>query len=121
NDDNQWVFNWPADCHFPRLLLRNFPGQKGIDMKGTKAVLRIVFCLTVIAGVQPTALAAGATVTVDYSKPKQTIAGFGASITWLAGDLNNFSPANQTALLNLLYSTTLPSSPSQKWFIHSAQ
>ena len=51
-------------------------------MKGTKAVLRIVFCLTVIAGVQPTALAAGATVTVDYSKPRQTIAGFGASITW---------------------------------------
>jgi glucuronoarabinoxylan endo-1,4-beta-xylanase len=78
-------------------------------MKGTKAVLRIVFCLTVTAGVHERAEAAGSTVTVDYSKPKQTIAGFGASITWLAGDLNNFSPANQTALLNALYSTTLPS------------
>src|SRR5258708_40003013 len=78
-------------------------------MKGTRTVLRIVFCLIVIAGVHKRAEAASATVTVDYSKPKQTIAGFGASITWLAGDLNNFSPANQTALLDALYSTTLPS------------
>jgi hypothetical protein len=31
--------------------------------------------------------AAPATVTVDYTHPKQTIAGFGASITWVAIDL----------------------------------
>jgi len=49
------------------------------------------------------------TVTVDYGQPRQTVAGFGASITWLAGDLNNFSAANQTALLDALYSTSVPS------------
>jgi len=48
-------------------------------------------------------------VTVDYSKPKQTIAGFGASITWVAGDINGFAPADQTAILDALYSTTTPS------------
>jgi glucuronoarabinoxylan endo-1,4-beta-xylanase len=48
-------------------------------------------------------------VTVDYSKPKQAIAGFGASITWVAGDLNSFAPADQTAILDALYSTTSPS------------
>src|SRR5260221_11251493 len=77
-------------------------------MKGTKAVLRIVFCLTVIACVQQRAFAAGAAVTVDYRKPKQTIEGFGAGIPWVAGNINNFSAADQTTILNNLYSTTQP-------------
>lgn len=62
-----------------------------------------------LAAVAPTAHAATATVTVDYSKPKQTISGFGAAITWLAGDLNNFSAANQTAILDTLYNVNVPS------------
>jgi glucuronoarabinoxylan endo-1,4-beta-xylanase len=53
--------------------------------------------------------AASATVTVDYNQRKQTLAGFGASITWVASDLPNFSASNQTAILNTLYSTTSPS------------
>jgi glucuronoarabinoxylan endo-1,4-beta-xylanase len=53
--------------------------------------------------------AAPATITVDYTKPKQTIAGFGASITWVAIDLKNFAAADQTTILNALYSTSIPS------------
>ncbi len=54
------------------------------------------------------------TVTVNYAQPKQTVAGFGAAITPftccpVASDLNNFSAANQTAILNALYSTSVPS------------
>ena len=78
-------------------------------MKRTNAVLAILSSLFVMGSVPQRVLAAGATVTVDYSQPKQTIAGFGASITWLAGDLNSFAPADQTTILNALYSTTTPS------------
>ena len=45
--------------------------------------------------------AAPATISVDYTKPKQTIAGFGASITWVALDLKNFSAHDQTASAGL--------------------
>jgi len=55
------------------------------------------------------AAGAAATVTVNYSQPKQTISGIGAAITWLAGDLNNFSAANQTAILDTLYNVNVPS------------
>src|SRR5690348_2055577 len=83
--------------------------EERMNMQRSHAVFTILFSLVVIACGQQRALAAGATVTVDYSQPKQTIAGFGASITWLAGDLNNFAPADQTAVLDALYSTTKPS------------
>ena len=58
----------------------------------------------------------GVTVNVDFSKPKQTITGFGASITWIANDFHNFSAADQTTILNSLYSTTSPSAgqPTQR-------
>ncbi len=55
------------------------------------------------------AWAATANVTVDYSKPKQTLSGFGASITWTANDLGNFSTADQAAILSALYNTAGPS------------
>lgn len=51
----------------------------------------------------------GTTVTVDFAQPLQAIDGFGASITWVANDLGNFSPANQTAILDALYNTNAPS------------
>jgi len=51
----------------------------------------------------------GATVNVDFSKPKQTLSGFGASITWIANDFHNFSAADQTTILNALYNTNGPS------------
>jgi glucuronoarabinoxylan endo-1,4-beta-xylanase len=52
---------------------------------------------------------ASVTVTVNFGQPLQTIQGFGASIPWVAGNLNNFSAADQTTILNALYSTTQPS------------
>lgn len=48
---------------------------------------------------------ATATVTVNYNQSQQTVDGFGASITWVAGDLPNFSSANQSAILDTLYAT----------------
>jgi glucuronoarabinoxylan endo-1,4-beta-xylanase len=77
------------------------------NMKNT--ILQIaVFALLVGSAWQRVA-AATATVTVDYSKPKQTIEGFGAGIPWVAGNINNFSAADQTTILDALYSTTKPS------------
>ena len=51
----------------------------------------------------------GVTVSVDYAAPLQKIDGFGASITWVANDFGNFSAANQTAILDALYNTNVPS------------
>ena len=68
------------------------------------AVVILLACLAVaLHGAAP------ATVTVDYTKSKQTVAGFGASITWVAIDLKNFPAADQTTILNALYSTSMPS------------
>jgi glucuronoarabinoxylan endo-1,4-beta-xylanase len=52
---------------------------------------------------------ASATVNVNFGQPLQAIQGFGASIPWVAGDLDKFSAADQTTILNALYSTTQPS------------
>lgn len=53
--------------------------------------------------------AANVTVNVDYTNQRQTIEGFGASATWVANDLDAFSPARQTQILELLYDTSKPS------------
>jgi glucuronoarabinoxylan endo-1,4-beta-xylanase len=53
--------------------------------------------------------AANVTVNVDYSNPRQTLEGFGASATWVANDIDAFSPAKQTQILDLLYNTSQPS------------
>jgi O-glycosyl hydrolase len=74
-------------------------------MKRVQSMYRIAASLLLVCALAE----AQNSVSVDYGQPRQTVAGFGASITWLAGDLNNFSPANQTALLDALYSTSLPS------------
>ena len=52
--------------------------------------------------------AANVTVNVDYNNPRQTIEGFGASATWVANDIDSFSPAKQTQILDLLYNTSQP-------------
>src|SRR5437867_10088830 len=75
----------------------------------TRAALQLLLALLLVGTFRQQLDAATATVTVDYNQPKQTIAGFGASITWVASDLTNFSAANQTAILDTLYSTTSPS------------
>ena len=52
--------------------------------------------------------AANVTVNVDYTNQRQTVEGFGASVTWVANDLDAFSPAKQTQILELLYDTSKP-------------
>ena len=71
--------------------------------------LQVIMAAVSIAAVGRQAQAATGTVTVDYSKPLQTIDGFGAAITWVANDFGNFSAANQTAILDALYNTNVPS------------
>ena len=52
--------------------------------------------------------AANVSVNVDYNNPRQSIEGFGASATWVANDIDSFSPAKQTQILDLLYKTSQP-------------
>ena len=52
--------------------------------------------------------AANVTVNVNYNSPRQTVEGFGASATWVANDLDKFSAAKQTQILDLLYKTGQP-------------
>ena len=78
------------------------------SMKNTSLHIA-VFALLVGGAWHTVAAAGGATVTVDYSKPKQTIEGFGAAIPWVAGNINYFSAADQSTILDALYSTTKPS------------
>jgi glucuronoarabinoxylan endo-1,4-beta-xylanase len=71
-----------------------------------KIIVRIAVVVLFAGSAWQTMAAATGTVTVDYSKPKQNVSGFGASITWLAGDINHFTTSDQTAILDALYSTT---------------
>jgi glucuronoarabinoxylan endo-1,4-beta-xylanase len=52
--------------------------------------------------------AANVSVNVNYTNPRQTVEGFGASVTWVANDLDSFSPAKQAQILELLYDSTKP-------------
>jgi glucuronoarabinoxylan endo-1,4-beta-xylanase len=52
--------------------------------------------------------AANVSVNVDYTNPRQSVEGFGASVTWVANDLDSFSPAKQTQILDLLYDSSKP-------------
>jgi glucuronoarabinoxylan endo-1,4-beta-xylanase len=70
-----------------------------------------VLLATILVGTLAAALngAPPAAVTIDYGQTKQPVDGFGAAITWIAGDLHRFTPAQQTDILDKLYSTTQPS------------
>jgi len=68
--------------------------------------LILVMPLTFYVGFPTPSKAANVTVNVDYNSPRQTIEGFGASVTWVANDLDSFSPAKQTQILDLLYNTS---------------
>jgi glucuronoarabinoxylan endo-1,4-beta-xylanase len=52
--------------------------------------------------------AANVNVNVDYTNQRQMVEGFGASATWVANDLDTFSPAKQTQILDLLYDSSKP-------------
>ena len=73
--------------------------------------LLVALSILCFSPIEPTLAAGrgGTTVNVDFSKPKQTLSGFGAAITWIANDFHNFSAADQTTILNALYNTNGPS------------
>ena len=66
--------------------------------------ITLVSCLGLPAPVH----AANVTVNVDYTSTRQTVEGFGASVTWVANDLDAFSASKQTQILDLLYATFKP-------------
>ncbi len=71
--------------------------------------LIVVMALGFYVGAPLPSKAANVTVNVDYNNPRQTLEGFGASATWVANDIDAFSPAKQTQILDLLYNTSQPS------------
>ncbi len=68
--------------------------------------LTLALALGCFVGAPAPAEAANVTVNVNYNSPRQTVEGFGASATWVANDLDKFSPAKQTQILDLLYDTS---------------
>src|SRR5215212_8835472 len=70
--------------------------------------LILTFALGSCVGAPAPARAASVTVNVDYNSPRQTFEGFGASATWVANDLDKFSAARQTQILDLLYDASKP-------------
>ena len=68
-----------------------------------------VMALGFYVGFPSPSKAANVTVNVNYNSPQQTLEGFGASVTWVANDIDSFSPAKQTQILDLLYKTSQPS------------
>ncbi len=72
-------------------------------------VTRFLIVVIALLGATSPSKAANVTVNVDYNNPRQTIEGFGASVTWVANDIDAFSPAKQTQILDLLYNTSQPS------------
>jgi glucuronoarabinoxylan endo-1,4-beta-xylanase len=82
-------------------------------MRTKFGALHVALMVTVLLAGSPGGIAAGppkgTTVTVDFAQPRQTIDGFGASITWVANDLGSFAPADQSAILDALYNPNAPS------------
>ncbi len=70
-------------------------------------VSRCLILTTLLAAYAP-AKAASVTASVNYNSPQQTLEGFGASATWVANDIDKFSAARQTQILDLLYKTSTP-------------
>ena len=70
--------------------------------------LVLTLALGSYAGAPGHARAANVTVNVNYNSPQQTFEGFGASATWVANDIDKFSPAKQTQMLDLLYDPSKP-------------
>lgn len=68
----------------------------------------LVLALCSYVGAPAPARAANVTANVDYNGPRQTVEGFGASATWVANDLDKFTAAKQTQILDLLYKTSQP-------------
>src|SRR6185369_11945695 len=79
-------------------------------MRRKKSLISWFIILDVLLGsvvlAPTTSYAANVSVNVDYTNQRQAIEGFGASVTWVANDLDSFSPAKQTQILDLLYDSS---------------
>ena len=85
-----------------------FNGRPSAAKRFVSRCLVLLLLLGSYAGAPRPARAASVTVNVDYNSPRQTLEGFGASVTWTANDLDRFSAARQTQILDLLYKTGQP-------------
>jgi len=70
--------------------------------------LAYTISLGLYLGAASPAKAANVSVNVDYTTQRQTVEGFGASVTWVANDIDSFSAAKQTQIFDLLYNTSQP-------------
>ncbi len=75
-------------------------------LTGRLLILAVALCS--FAGSPSTSSAANVSVNVDYNNPRQAVEGFGASITWVANDLDKFSAGKQAQILELLYDASKP-------------
>jgi glucuronoarabinoxylan endo-1,4-beta-xylanase len=87
-----------------RILQRRPPAAKRFVSRCLVAALLLGTCV----GAPAPARGASVTANVDYNGPRQTFEGFGASATWVANDLDKFSAARQSQILELLYDASKP-------------
>lgn len=84
--------------------------RKGFHTQRTRGLISLYLIVVVgmLVFVPISSKAANVSVNVDYTNRRQTLEGFGASATWVANDLDAFSPAKQTQILDLLYDSSKP-------------
>jgi glucuronoarabinoxylan endo-1,4-beta-xylanase len=87
-------------------MRKSFSPQTKAARRFVSRLLALALALGCCVGTPAPTQAANVTVSVDYNNPKQTVEGFGASVTWVANDLAKFSAAKQTQILDLLYNTS---------------
>jgi glucuronoarabinoxylan endo-1,4-beta-xylanase len=81
--------------------------RKGFHMQRL-ITLHLIVSLGLLIVAPLSTNAANVSVNINYTNPRQTVEGFGASVTWVANDLDSFSPAKQTQILELLYDASKP-------------
>jgi O-glycosyl hydrolase len=89
-------------------MMRRLPARSAAARRFVGRCLVLSLTLIFYVGVPAPARAANVTANVDYNSPRQAFEGFGASATWVANDLDKFSAAKQTQILDLLYKTSQP-------------
>ena len=91
------------------MAARTKEGQmrKGFHMQRL-ITLHLIVSLGLLIVAPLSTNAANVSVNINYTNPRQTVEGFGASVTWVANDLDSFSPAKQTQILELLYDASKP-------------
>ena len=89
-------------------MVGRFHARSAAARRFVSRCLILLLALGSYVGAPAPARAASVNVNVDYNSSRQTFEGFGASATWVANDLDKFSAAKQTQILDLLYNTAQP-------------